>query len=488
MFLLILKLVFLLSATSLLAGENRFYPQNYKNLGEYGSFLNEQKAAIRGLTAQQLCSDFIGEEVYSERHVQLRPQLFESVPREVGKEVARTTQEIVFIIRDRHFNRDLAEGEYAKSCAHKLLAFFKTLRYIDEFISVWSYDVKSEPVSKTKFFWDLRIFDGSIPYNLSTNPKDFSLWKSIETGDVFLGKGIFALSSYAPKGTADELDMSHIFVAHPRSNSPPKLKLIETSISHGAKEYLAHEFLPFMLRLQVYRLPIDHAIRKERVLRLVKRINSERVPYDFQMDDRSADHLGELFCSELLVYLFQDKVRFPLMRSFFRSRSSFFVIGTTIPFESIFQPGLIEADPRLKLLASWRYLPKVLDSSYQDSVVMALHDWEEHHGYKMNEGSFQYRRLKALWYLRKIPLFSGLLSGLFPAHIPQDALISYGLGEYLTETLLKHVRVFSQSYYARHRLYPDMSSVLEYLESFRKDDLEKKRVRGRSLIHGVFRP
>lgn len=464
-----------------------FYPNDYRKLTEYGDSLSLKLSELKETSAEEFCSSRAASELYSERHVSLPPDFFANEPRDAGKKVSATMSEIRNHIRLKFFPAYSKNLDPYFRCAKKIGGLLKTLRYIDEFISVWAYEVRSIRIEEVVPYPNMGILDRTVPNNLNVPDEDFILWRSIETGDIILAKTFLPISSYASKGTEDEFDMSHAFVTLANKESPMKHKILETDISFGLSQYSVYEAVHSAVRLQIYRAPLPMERRAELISEFLKGIDGRKVPYDFQMDDLGKNHTEKLFCSEIIALVFQKSLTFPLTRSNFRSRQSDLVVDTTIPHENIFQPGVIEVDPRLKLISEWRYLPKVLDSYLYDAVSMALFDWEKSYQYRFTKSSFVHFYLKTLWYLRKVPFFSQVLVRLFPEHIPQSVLLTYGSVQYLLNAVVPVLRAESQKHFEKHGVHLDMRSLFLKLEEIRKADAIKHREGTKTLFHHTFR-
>lgn len=464
-----------------------FSPNDFRKLTEYRDSLTHKLKELRATSAEEFCSSTAASPLVSERQVSLPPHFFANEPRDVGKQASEIIGKIRDHIRVKFFPTYSQNLKPYLGCAKKIGGILKTLRYIEEFISVWAHEIQSIRIGDVVPYPEMKILEQTGPNNLNIPGEDFVLWKSIETGDIILAKSFLPISSYASKGTEDEFDMSHAFVTLADKEYPMKHKILETDINFGLSQYSVYAAVQSAVRLQIYRAPLPMQKRAELVSEFLKGIDDRRIPYDFQMDDLGKKHTEKLFCSEIIALVFQKSFAFPLTRSNFRSRQSDLVIDTTIPHESIFQPGVIEADPRLKLISEWRYLPKVLDSYLYDAVSMVLFDWEKNYQYRFTKSSWVHFYLKTLWHLRKVPFFSQVLARLFPDHIPQSVLLTYGSVQYLLNAVVPVLRAESQTHFEKHGVHLDMRSLFLKLEEIRKADAMKHKEGTKTLFHHAFR-
>jgi hypothetical protein len=464
-----------------------FYPNAHDDLESYHRFLGARYSELQETKVPVFCAELLSQKIYTPRQVSLPPRFFKEKQREIGVKIVAQIHDLQSLIRRKTLRSSSLHEVGFKECAPRLGSLLKTLRYIDEFISVWAHGIQSIPIESLVPFQEMDILTGAKNANISRADTKFNLWRSLQTGDIILAKFNTPVSSYASNGTGDEFDLSHVLV----SIADPinfEHKILETSIHHGLTQYPVYPGLQSAVRIQIYRTDLPPKTTQELVKNFLSQVSGKKLLYDFEMDDVSEKKEKKLFCSELLVSIYKDHLPFPYTRSFFRSTASPLIQATSIPFESIFQPALIEADPRLNLVSEWRYLPKVLDSHFHDAIASALFDWENDFGYRIRENSLHHQVLNTLWYLDKVPFFSKLLQRVIPQESPRSVVLSYGTTQKIITELMSPLREADRRHKTSFGVHMALDEVHRTLNHLRLEDLERFKGNKPTVFHHLFSP
>ncbi len=197
---------------------------------------------------------------------------------------------------------------------------------------------------------------------------------AIHSGDVLLSRGGAPTSALIARGNDFPGNFSHVALVHVDERTR-EVRLVEAHIERGVaistpEQYLGDRKLRVLVlrpRADLPAVAADPLLPHRAAAAALARAASERIPYDFAMDDRDPTRL---FCSEVAAQAYRgvgiglwpapSHVSSPGLRRWLAA------LGVR-RFEML-EPSDLEYDPQLRVVAEWRD-PEALRSDHLDNAV-----------------------------------------------------------------------------------------------------------------------
>ncbi len=198
------------------------------------------------------------------------------------------------------------------------------------------------------------------------------------------------------------------------------------------------------------------------------------IPYDYRMD--SGDH-SELFCAEMVSFAYErtsaGRLHLPTYPTSLRTLQGHpFLDKLGIRDHTIFAPGDVELDPRLRLVAEWRDLRHSAETRIKDAVLTSLLDWMVIYGYQLTYRGLLQSGADLYWALLR-PF--GVLEDRLPANMEKPFLKSL-LGLQSAADLV-YKRIIPPLLQARedNPLALHYRAILAAIEEYRRRDCRRLR-------------
>lgn len=448
--------------------------ENIATVGELQSYLAGLEKRLPELESSH-CAEFLNG-VTADLY-QLNPQTFDrEALMERSTELIRDFFQLRLTVRGQ-LARFHQKDEYPRECSDAARSTLRVLRFVEEYLA--EMKVRPEPYDAKK---PAPYLAGTAP-SLMLNPDyvGFDVATGLKSGDLLVSRGN-AFTSAAIARLADiDGQFSHVALLYIDEKTGAR-HVVEAHIEVGSTVRTFNTYVADQnFRVMVLRQP-DAKLAHEAARLMYERVkrasdSGVKVPYDFGMnlkDDR------ELFCSEIAHVAYKQASNgefvMPLHLSSYRPNNRDFIDRLGISELDSFAPSDLEVDPRFDVVAEWRDLRRINSSHIKDATLNQLYVWMEHEGYTFKSSPNAWFRREVIWRVRRWPLFGNLLKEKFPLNMSQNVLEVITLLNDVAEVLYDHLEEKNVQQLKQTGFSMGFETMLQTLENFRVNDLERHRV------------
>ncbi len=350
-------------------------------------------------------------------------------------------------------------------CLTSIKKAMRFSRFAEDNLAEWMYNNSPTPSSIPKI-----LLTGGKPHVIQNAAFDKIEFRP---GDLILMRGqSFVSAMIARIGNADA-QFSHLGIVG--QDKTGKLYLVEALIETGAIYTPLEDFLKKEEARLVLMRQDDEALAKKAARKIFdfvyeKKSKKEVVPYDFGMID--TDH-AEMFCSEIIRYAYElasdNSYEVPMFRtSFTKLINSDFMTDMGIKAKEAFAPADVEVDPRFKVVAEFRTIPRLRKIRMQDSILTSIFSWIEEKNYDVRFNL----ELSAKSKLAKTLRLLGLLEEKMQKHMPAKTVETTLKFQNITLPLEKNIMKLESEYFEKNGHSMTFKNFLAINEEMRKRDCE----------------
>lgn len=387
--------------------------------------------------------------------------------------------------------------EFNTECSHQLLASFRQLRFIEEYLLEIVNKVAHKNPADIKFQEELV----PIMENDSTNyvlQKASSDNLEFSAGDMLVTRGVSFLSSMIARLGERGTQYSHIVFVHQDAQSK-ETKTIESYVGVGVAFYdLKFALKNENARILWLRAKDQNMAHKANDLigNLVQEslANKRPIKYDYELNFEDPKTMS---CAEVSQVAFQmasdGAMKIPMYPNNIKGAESL-TKRLKIAQGPTYEPGDMEIDPRFELVAEFRDLRLTRDSRQKDAVMSAIFNWMNQKNYQLKDnftsrmagGPIYFIRKTFMWPLVKKMLKLDDFSKEVPRNMLQTVALINEIGVFLQTELKKRDDAFE----ATHGLPMGMMDLYKALEEIREQDLklyQLRKTRKQAKLHKIFR-
>ncbi len=400
----------------------------------------------------------------------------------------------------KHSNNWIKSNQMGPECVSQIKASLRATRYIEDSIGLlYNNQINEEKTTGLKKEDHTPLFSKGLPWTVSDGKFDYK--KDLRTGDILMWRGNSAVSASIARLGDNENNFSHLSILyiHPETGKRYNIEaLIETGL-------IAREFDKVVVKKGASKVVVYRHANQELAQKAAKfaydkameRTDDHFIGYDFKFD---LDDHSTLFCSELVSWSYDEAsngtIKVPTFNTTIDLENRSYVDAIGMIGDIAFQPGDIELEADLEMIAEWRNYHQVRTNQLMDNILSNMYNWMESKNYHFNFNLHGSIIGSGVYLFRKVPVLGErLLGGKIPDNMPASTLRSIMTLDKTSSYIFENVyeTLYGES---KAKIY-SFQEVENTIEKLRKKDLDNyKKSLGRLrflyknsvIFHHMFSP
>ncbi len=403
----------------------------------------------------------------------------------------------------RHAKNWTSDNLMEDTCVSQVKGALRAVRYIEDRIGLIHHNqTEDDKIDGLTLEDHTPLFSKSFPWTMSDDQK-FDVFKDLRSGDIIMWRGSSAVSASIARLGDNENNFSHLSIVY-KDPETDRLYNVESLIESGlVVRSMEDVVIPKgAAKVVVYRHNNQELAQRAAEIiyeKAMERYSGKHVrTYDFIFDLEDHDNT---FCSEVVYWAFKDasggRVELPTFLTKINLKNRSFVDAIGMTTNTAFQPGDIELEPELEVIAEWRNFKQVRVNELMDNILSSMYRWMEEYNYKLRWNLFGNGAGSAAYLFRRIPIAGGkYLGGKIPLNMPRRTLKTIMSIDKASHLIYDEIfkRLYGDS---KLKIY-SYQEVEDIIEALRLEDLAtySRSVRfgipnpfaKKSVFHHIFRP